>query len=70
VVLARCPQGDQTKYNYLFDTASSILATYRTAMNVRTVVPTDMARLGAGSSAKKPAAKAAAPEKKPAAEKK
>lgn len=59
VVLARCPQGDQSKYNYLFDTASSLLATYRTAMNVRTVVPLDMARVAGRQNvapAKKPAA--------------
>lgn len=52
VVLARCPQGDQSKYNYLFDTASTLLSTYRAAMGVRTTVPLDMARLG-GTSAKK-----------------
>ncbi|WP_148210041.1 hypothetical protein [Candidatus Korobacter versatilis] len=71
VVLARCPQGDQTKYNYLFDTASSIFSNYRTAMNLRTVVPTDMSRLS-GPAAKKPAAKSATTEKKatPAPEKK
>lgn len=67
VVLARCPQGDQSKYNYLFDTATSILSTYRGAMHVRTTVPTDMARLG-GPAEKKPvtkaAAKPAAPQKK------
>lgn len=54
VVLARCPSGDQSKYNYLFDTASSLLNTYRTAMHVRTTVPLDMARLG-DTPAKKPA---------------
>jgi hypothetical protein len=55
VVLARCPQGDQSKYEYLFQTASSLLNTYRVAMNVKTTVPTDMARLGGGTAAKKPA---------------
>ncbi|HEY3927869.1 MAG TPA: hypothetical protein VGL89_05820 [Candidatus Koribacter sp.] len=45
VVLARCPQGDQSKYNYLFDTASTILSNYRAAMNVRSTVPLDMARI-------------------------
>ena len=61
VVLARCPQGDQSKYNYLFDAASAILSTYRGAMNVRITIPLDMARLE-GSTAKKatPAKKAAA----------
>ena len=66
VVLARCPAGDQSKYNYLFETASTILSTYRGAMGVRTTIPLDMARLG-GTPAKKTAAK---PEKKTAPEKK
>jgi len=71
VVLARCPQGDQTKYNYLFDTATSILSTYRTAMNVRTVVPTDMSHLSGPVPVKKPAAKATTEKKAaPAPEKK
>jgi hypothetical protein len=63
VVLARCPQGDQSKYEYLFQTASSILNNYRVAMSVKTTVPTDMARLGGGTAAKK----AAPAAKKPAA---
>lgn len=57
VVLARCPAGDQSKYNYLFDSATAILSTYRTAMGARSVVPTDMARLGETGAAKKPPAK-------------
>jgi hypothetical protein len=66
VVLARCPQGDQSKYDYLFQTASSILNNYRAAMSVRTMVPTDMARLGGGAPGKKTVAakKPAAPDKK------
>lgn len=61
VVLARCPAGDQSKYNYLFDSASAILSTYRGAMSVRSTVPTDMGRLGNAQSkpatiGKKPAA--------------
>jgi len=61
VVLARCPAGDQSKYDYLFDAASTILATYRGAMGVRTTIPLDMARLG-GTPARKatPAKRAAA----------
>jgi hypothetical protein len=54
IVLARCPAGDQSKYNYLFDSATAILSTYRTAMSVRSTVPMDMARLG--STQAKPAA--------------
>jgi hypothetical protein len=64
VVLARCPQGDQSKYNYLFDAATSILSNYRAAMNVRTTVPTDMARLSTPA-AKKPVAKVGPPAVKP-----
>ena len=67
VVLARCPQGDQSKYEYLFQTASSILNNYRVAMNVKTTIPTDMARLGGGTAAAK---KAAPTAKKPAADEK
>lgn len=66
VVLARCPQGDQSKYNYLFDTATSILTNYRAAMHVRATVPLDMARLGASAPKNVSAAKKSAP----AAEKK
>lgn len=63
VVLARCPAGDQSKYNYLFDIASTILANYRAAMNVRSTVPLDMARLQ-GTSTKKPmTAKKPGPER-------
>jgi hypothetical protein len=66
VVLARCPQGDQSKYEYLFQTASSLLNTYRAAMNVKTTVPTDMAHLGGPA----PAKKVVAPKKPAAADKK
>lgn len=66
VVLARCPAGDQSKYDYLFDAASTILATYRGAMGVRTTIPLDMARLGSTPARKATPAKkaAAAPAKK------
>jgi hypothetical protein len=69
VVLARCPAGDQSKYDYLFDSASTILATYRGAMGVRTAVPLDMARVGSAG-VQKPAAKAPARKPVPAADKK
>ncbi len=45
LVLARCPSGDQTKYESLFQTASSLLTTYRKALNVRTIVVTDLAKI-------------------------
>jgi hypothetical protein len=68
VVLARCPAGDQSKYDYLFDNASTLLSTYRGAMGVRTTIPLDMARLG-GATAKKAAAKPSGAKKAPSAEK-
>ena len=70
VVLARCPQGDQSKYNYLFDSASSLLTNYRAAMNVRSTVPLDMARLGGAPAKKVPVKPASAQKPAPAAEKK
>ncbi len=45
VVLARCPGADQSGYETLFRTASDILASYRTALDVRDTVPADLARL-------------------------
>lgn len=63
VVLARCPQGDQTKYEYLFQTASSLLSTYRNAMGVKTTIPLDMARLGDTATKKAATKKPAAPKK-------
>ena len=71
VVLARCPAGDQSKYDYLFQTASSLFSAYRAAMGASTIVPVDMARV-AGPQATKPAAKPSTTQKKtpPPAEKK
>ncbi len=66
VVLARCPAGNQSKYDYLFDSATTIFTTYRAAMGARTIVPLDMARLGDTQSTKKTATKPAA-AKTPAA---
>ena len=57
VALARCPGADQHAYDALFQQGSAIVSHYRTALNVRTTVPTDLRRLGVGESAKNPAAK-------------
>ena len=57
VALARCPGADQHAYDPLFQQASAILGRYRTALNVRTIVPSDLGRLGVGENAKNPAAK-------------
>jgi hypothetical protein len=61
VVLARCsggdgnPSVDQTAYEPIFRSASSIMERYRTALGARKMVPGELARLGVGTS-KKPAA--------------
>jgi hypothetical protein len=57
VALARCPGADQHAYDSLFQQASAILSHYRTALNVRTTVPSDLRRLGVGENAKSPATK-------------
>lgn len=48
LVLARCPEGDQSRYEPLFGTASEIMAAYRTASGAREVVPAELGRLGLG----------------------
>jgi len=71
VVLARCasseggPPPDQSAYEPLFRTASSLLAAYRDALDVRRTVPAELARITApaGAVPKKPAA-AGKPQKK------
>lgn len=62
VALARCPQGDQSAYEPLFQAASGLLKTYRTALNSRRTVLADLARLGVKTS--QPAAPVP-PAKKP-----
>jgi hypothetical protein len=58
VVLARCsgeqgsPTTDQTVYEPIFQTASSILERYRDALGARKMVPQELVRLGIGTSAK------------------
>ncbi len=54
VALARCPEADQHAYDPLFQQASAILSHYRTALNVRTTVPTDLRRLGVGEKTNSP----------------
>ena len=59
VVLARCyatdqgPAPDQTAYDPLFQSASTIVANYRGLLGARRMVPEELARLGAGSSSKR-----------------
>ena len=43
--LARCPQTDQSAYEPMFLQASRIMARYRQALEVKQMVPAEMARL-------------------------
>ena len=57
VVLARCsaaegPAIDQSAYVSIFQAASSVMSRYRDGLNVRRMVPQELARLGWGGSAK------------------
>ncbi len=59
VVLARCyatdtgPAPDQSAYEPLFQSASTIVANYRGLLGARRMVPEELARLGAGASSKR-----------------
>jgi hypothetical protein len=61
VVLARCsgaegnPTTDQSAYAPIFQAASSIMERYRDALGARKMVPQELARLGAKTSATTPA---------------
>ena len=75
VVLARCsaseagPAPDQSAYEPLFQSASTILSNYRGLLGARNTVPDELARLGGVAEAQpKPAKSSAA--KKPVAKKK
>jgi hypothetical protein len=48
--LSRCAQADQTAYEAVFLAASRVMNRYRTALGVRNSVPTELARLGFGTS--------------------
>jgi hypothetical protein len=45
VVLTRCPTADQTAYEPLFRSASDVLARYRTALTIKTLIPRELAAL-------------------------
>jgi hypothetical protein len=74
VVLARCyaaaqgPAPDQSAYEPLFKSASTIVANYRGLLGARGTVPEELLRLGAGSNKPKPLGKKSGP-KKPATDK-
>jgi hypothetical protein len=63
VVLARChgegdqPAPDQSAYESLFASASSLLTTYRAALGVPHTVPDELARIHAPTTKPKPPAK-------------
>ncbi|MFZ0479729.1 MAG: hypothetical protein WAL71_11305 [Terriglobales bacterium] len=67
VVLARCPAAegrpapDQSAYEAIFRSASSILNRYRDALGVRRMVPQELARMGVGGVAKGTASKGKTP---------
>ncbi len=54
VVLARCPNADQTAYQSIFRNATDLLDTYRRVLKVPSTVPAELSRLGVSA---KPAAK-------------
>ncbi len=47
--LARCEQADQVAYQPLFDSASKVLAQYRSLLGTRDVIPAELSRAAAGS---------------------
>ncbi|HVP42452.1 MAG TPA: hypothetical protein VMS96_03420 [Terriglobales bacterium] len=47
--LARCEQADQAAYQPLFDTASKVLAQYRSLLGARATIPAELARAAAGT---------------------
>ena len=55
LVLARCPAADQTALQPLFRAASDVLMKYRAALNIKRMIPRELAQLGPVSP-KKPAA--------------
>lgn len=73
LVLARCsgsaegPAPDQSKYEPVFASASSVLSEYRSIFRVKTLVPEELARIGrAGNSAsKRPGKKTSAAVNRP-----
>ena len=48
LVLARCVDVDQSKYEPLFKTASEIMAAYRSATGAREIVPAEIGRVSLG----------------------
>ena len=61
--LSRCEQADQAAYQPLFDSASKVLAQYRSLLGARAAIPAELARAAAGS---KPSPRPSAAAHKPA----
>ena len=55
VVLARCPTADQSKYEPLFQKATSILSLYRSVLGVKTIVPRELPGAEKSADQKSPA---------------
>jgi hypothetical protein len=45
IVLARCPASDQSQFESLFSRATELLASYRSALHVSSVIPAELARM-------------------------
>ncbi|MGI9104470.1 MAG: hypothetical protein ACR2IF_18660 [Terriglobales bacterium] len=45
LVLARCPNADQSAYEPLFASASRVMAAYRVALDAKRIVPEELSRL-------------------------
>ena len=61
LVVQRCAQADQKSFEPIFQSASALMAGYRRALGVRSIVPGDLARVGVAQ--KKPSQTAPAPPK-------
>lgn len=61
LVLARCPTADQTAFEPLFRKASAVVMNYRAALNIKRMIPRELAMLTPTSSATK---SPSAPKKK------
>ncbi len=62
IVLARCPNADQSVYEPIFRSATDLLNSYRSAMKISATVPAELTRLGIGSAKPAPKAGNAAPK--------
>ncbi len=67
LVLARCPNADQSAYEPLFRTASQIMAAYRERLGAKRIVPSELGRGPGGHrpTTVKPMGRRRAPESKP-----